>query len=254
MSIDKEWILKEFIHREDNVLHTPYGEEMSYYTAVKSGHIELVKSLCQDSPLSHKTGLGTLSKNKLQNYKYHFIITIALIARFCIEGGLEHEAAYSLSDFYIQKADLCQTVEEVSHLHYSMSIDYTKRMRDLQKQQVYSKPVVLCIDYIYSHLHSRITVQTLAQYVKLNDSYLSKLFKKETGVTISSYIMDKKIDTSKNMLRYSSYSFSEIASFLAFSSQSHFICLFKKDTGMTPKEYRDRFFMDVDVYPKSPVT
>ncbi len=250
MSTDKEWILKEFIHREDNILHTPYEEEMSYYTAVKSGNVELVKSLCHNNPLKQKTGLGILSKNKLQNYKYHFIITIALIARFCIEGGLEHEAAYSLSDFYIQKVDICQSVDEISDLHYSMSIDYAKRMRKLQKQQIYSKPVVLCVDYIYSHLHNRITVRTLAQYVQRNENYLSKLFKKETGMTISDYIMNKKIDTAKNMLQYSSYSFSEIASLLAFSSQSHFIKQFRRNTGITPKQYQNKFFMDVNIHSK----
>lgn len=95
---------------------------------------------------------------------------------------------------------------------------------------------------IYYHLHEPIHTEILAEHVGLNRSYLSTLFKKETGQTLSQYILSKRIEAAQNMLRFSDYSYAEIAASLAFSSQSHFIRVFRAQTGYTPKEFRNRFF------------
>lgn len=121
---------------------------------------------------------------------------------------------------------------------------YTKKMTSLDKAEVYSKPVVLCIDYIYNHLYETIRVEDLAEQVHLNRSYLSTLFKKETGQPVSAYILSKRIEAAQNMLRFSDYSYAEIAAILAFSSQSHFIRVFRSKTGYTPKKFRNKFFRD----------
>ena len=73
--------------------------------------------------------------------------------------------------------------------------------------------------------------------------YLSRLFKKETGVSVSAYIRSQKIDMAKNLLRFSDYSMIDIANRLSFSSQSHFIQQFREVVGMTPKKYRDEYYM-----------
>ena len=211
MSLHKELVYKEFVQRENDILRAPYNPELEFYDAIKSGNLKKVRELCLE-PLMDKAGLGTLSLNPLQNMKFHFVITTALVARYCIEGGMELSAAYSLSDFYIQKADACKTIKEISDLHPVMCEDYTKRIRSLRKKKICSKQIAECLDYIYDHLHTRITIDTLAAHVHLSPAYLSKLFKKETGSTISSYILSTKIETAQNMLTYSNYSISQIAS------------------------------------------
>ena len=85
-------------------------------------------------------------------------------------------------------------------------------------------------------------VEELAEYVDLNPSYLSRLFKKEVGTSISEYIRRQKLETAKNMLVYSEYRPAEIATTLAFPSQSYFTEIFHKYTGLTPKEYRKQYF------------
>ena len=72
---------------------------------------------------------------------------------------------------------------------------------------------------------------------------MSRLFKKETGDSVSAYIRRQKIDMAKNLLRYSDYSMIDIANRLSFSSQSHFIQQFRDIVGMTPKKYRDENHM-----------
>lgn len=241
MEYRKELAYREFLQRENNIFRAPYHPELEFYAVIQSGDVNKTKEMCQES-LLEKQGLGTLSQNPVNNIRYHFIITAALIARYCIEGGMELSVGYALSDYYIQKADLCVRQEQIAKLHTTMCLDYAKRMKNLQKQRICSRPVVKCMDYIYENLHTRITMETLAGLAGLNPSYLSRLFKKETGMTVSGYISEKKIDTAQNMLLYSEYSPAEIAAILAYPSQSYFSAAFKKSKGLTPTQYRRKYF------------
>ncbi len=237
ISYKKELFYKNFIQRENNFLRAPYNPEINFYNSIKNGDVKTITELCKET-LLEKSGLGKLSDNEVQNIRYHFVVTTALAARYCINGGMDLQTAYNLSDYYIQKADKCKTAKEVSDLHQKMCLDYTKRMKDLKKSTICSKPIVKCIDYIYDHLHNRITVEELAKYVNINPTYLSRLFKKEVGISISEYIRKQKIDTAKNMLLYSDYKPGQIAQILAFPSQSYFTEIFKKYTGLTPNAYK----------------
>ena len=62
------------------------------------------------------------------------------------------------------------------------------------------------------------------------------------GIPVSEYIMRLKIEKAKNLLQYSDTDIVGIANYLAFSSQSHFICVFKKYEGITPHKFRERHF------------
>ena len=117
-------------------------------------------------------------------------------------------------------------------------------MRDRAKFKVKSKQVIKCIDYINENLHNTITVSELADYVGLNETYLSKVFKRETGVTVSEYVRDKKIEEACWLLKFTDKSSIEIATDLSFSSHSYFISVFKKVMNVTPKEYRNQSFRD----------
>lgn len=246
MSIQQELFYREFVQRENDIQRVPYNLELEFYYAIKSGNISKVRDFCKEE-LINKEGLGTLSLDAVQNLKYHFVVTTALVTRYCIEGGMDLATAYSLSDFYIQKADACSTLQEVSDLHPIMCEDYTKRMKALSKQKVCSKHIADCLDYIYDHLHTRITIEDLSAHVSLNPSYLSRLFKKEVGIPVSTYIQEKKIETARNMLIYSEHTLSEIASTLAFPSQSYFTEIFRKKTGLTPTEYRAHYFRNIEI-------
>ena len=82
----------------------------------------------------------------------------------------------------------------------------------------------------------------LAEYTGLSESYLSRVFKQNLGISISDYIREKKIEKATHLLRYSDKSIIDIANYLSFSSQSHFIQTFENFTGMTPKKYRNKYY------------
>ena len=87
-----------FSKREENFEHADFDREIAFYESICSGNIELVRLLA--SPLCSE-GSGILSKDALQNMKYHFTVSAALIARFCIKSGMTVEDAYHLRKFML---------------------------------------------------------------------------------------------------------------------------------------------------------
>lgn len=242
MNLQREWYLKELKMSEEDNPHRPMEVEYSFYNAVSSGDMDYVRENIKEGDFKNPEGMGILSRNALTNLKYHFVVTVAMITRHCVEAGMELEQAYRLSDFYILKMDSMTTIEDIAALHDNMVLDFTGKMLLIKKQPIISKSITMCIEYVYNHIHDRITIEDLAAYTDLSPSYLSRLFKKELGISVSDYIREKKIDKAQNLLKYSDFTPVEIANYLSFSSQSHFIQTFEKMVGMTPKKYRDRYY------------
>ena len=225
--------------REYGFQRTPYNSEFEKYHAIQIGDVDTVAENFKTIRANFNSGKGVLSDDPVRNTRYHMIISTAITARICIDGGMPHNDSYALSDIYIQAADKCNTHEGILDLFEEMHLDYAKRMRDLKKEDVVSIHVRKCIDYIRNHIHEKITIDLLSEHVGRNPSYLSSLFAKETGMSIHTFVINERVESAKSMLIYSDLSFLSIANTLGFSSQSAFISTFKKMTGMTPKEYKN---------------
>jgi AraC family transcriptional regulator len=230
---------KLFLQREYEVSHLEYDREMDFYEAVKEGDLQKLESIML--PLKNEK-LGKLSNNPLRNLKYHLVVTVAMITRFCIEGGLPSETAYTLSDISIQKADAAQTEDEIHELHRLIVYDFASKMKSLRSLGGYSRPVIKAIDYIYDHLQEKITLTDIASSSGMQKNYLCALFKKETGSTIFSYVMKLRIEAASNMLTFADYKPADISQYFMFSSHSNFIKAFKKETGFTPAQYRKKYY------------
>lgn len=237
-NINKSLTHEAFLQREYAKNHMPINNEMEFYECVRQGNIEKLRAVM--TPLG-SSGYGMLSEDELRNIKYHMIISVAMIARFCTEGGMEFEMAYSLSDLYINATDKCVSVKQVSKLHESMVFDFTDRMLIISTGKQLPQVIRQCLDYIYERLHYKIEIRELAEYAAVNPSHLARLFKAQMGVSPSEYIIKKRIEAASNMLRYSEYSPVEIGYYLAFNSYSHFIKTFKRYMGTTPGKYRARY-------------
>ena len=245
---DKKLRYMEYLQRETSVRHHTHTEDMYQYDLLRMGDPKAVEA---GRKMFSSDLTGHISDDPLRNFKYLFVAATTLACRSAIAGGMDAERAYNISDLYILKMDTLQSVEEVKELHADMFAYYTREMAALDKAAVYSKPIILCMDYIYRHLHEAIRTEDLAAHVGLGRSYLSTLFKKETGQTLSQYILSKRMEAAQNMLRFSEYTCAEIAATLAFSSQSHFNRVFRKQTGYTPKAFRNRFFRASQIHESS---
>ncbi len=231
-----------FSQREADFEHDSFDREIAFYESICSGNMELVRLFMK--PIFSE-GCGILSEDHLRNLKYHLVVLAAIIARYCIKGGMTPETSYSLSDYYIIKTDKCTTEEELNQIHIEMIEGYTNKMRKLKLSGVYSKQIVHTIDHIMRHLHERILLDDTAKLLKISPAYLSRLFKKETGMAFGDYVNKLKIEEAASLLLYTEYTDTEISALLGFSSQSYFIKVFRKFIGTTPKKYKKQYTFDM---------
>lgn len=92
--------------------------------------------------------------------------------------------------------------------------------------------------YIEENYQNCITVSEIARSVNVSLSYLSRIYKETTGNTLIHFINQKKIDKAKEYLRNTDMKIYEIAEVLGFENTTYFSYFFKKNTGMSPKEYK----------------
>ena len=100
------------------------------------------------------------------------------------------------------------------------------------------------IDYIERNIKKGISLEDVANHVNISTYYLSKIFKKEMGVNFITYITDRKMELAKEMLVTTDVPVLNIALDLAYNEANYFSKAFKKKTGFTPSEYREKFSDD----------
>ena len=239
---------KIFEDVENNFAHNPYSHEKRQVASIREGETDRLSRILEER---FPGRYGTLSQDPLKQEIYIGIVETTLASRAAIEGGVHPEIAYSLSDITIQKLDNCKSAITAMTISRQMQMQYAKLVADQKQSRLQTESptaennhVSHCKDYIFTHLHGKLTVHEIADAIGLEENYLSALFKRYENVTLSSYITNEKINLAKNLLMYSRYSFIEISNYLGFSSQSHFGQVFKKITGTTPRIFRESYASD----------
>ena len=122
-----------------------------------------------------------------------------------------------------------------------MLIDFTSRVAENKIPAGISADIHACIQFISNHTNESIGIDEVAAHIDRSRAYLTPKFKKETGKTVNTFILDKKLAVSKSLLKHTNKTLSDIAYFLSFSSQAYYQKLFKQKYGETPGAYRNRF-------------
>lgn len=206
---------------------------------VKKGQTdEISKFFRKRPPLA---GTGVLAKdNQIRSLKNLLITIVTLAGRAAIDAGLHYEIAYSISDRFVQNIEEIDNLDDWYIYSHEIFYEFANRVKQLN-QQIYSRPVVQVQQYIFNRLYGKLPLSEISHHVGLNPNYLSRLFKNETGMTITDYILEEKIKEACLWLQNSDMSIIDIASQLNFSDQSYFIKVFKRNRRMTPKQYRLKY-------------
>lgn len=218
--------------------HNTYNQEQQILRLVRKGDIPSLTKWMASAPAIRG---GALASEQLRQIKNTFIVTATLASRAAIQGGLSVDEAFSLSDAYIQKCELLQTMDQITNLQYHMVLEFTERVNRIRHGTEPTELAIAVSNYIRQHLSESIRVEDIAKALFLSRPYLSAKFKKETGETLTDFIWKEKTEEAKRLLRHSDKSFSSIGAYLGFSSPGHFSQVFKKYTGKTPSEYREKY-------------
>lgn len=218
------------------IVRGSYAYEKMLLSDIQKGQVEPLQELFA-AGITVKA--GEMAKSALRQARNEGICGAAIASRAAIAGGLDSNTAFGLSDLYIQKFEMLQDYNSIMRLHYDMFIEFAQRVRLVQycvlSDSAFFKS---CARFITTHLTTGCSTVEIAQALHLSRSYLCTHFKAETGITLSQYIAQEKAEEAKRLLRDTDKNLSEIATYLAFSSQSHFQNAFKKATGQTPMAYR----------------
>ncbi|TCT26323.1 AraC-like DNA-binding protein [Melghiribacillus thermohalophilus] len=221
---------------ESEYFHPSFLMEQRLLDAIQNGNrtksLNILGSINRDQR-------PKLADQPLRSLKNSLICSCTLFTRAIIQGGVQPEKAFTLSDTYILEIERMDDYQELEQLEYSMLDHFIQVLKDEEKLP-YSKTVNRAITYIHDHILQDLKLGVIAKQSFVSSSYLSHLFRKEVGVSIVQYINQKRIEESKYFLLHTTSSISEISSLFRFCNQSYYTSLFKKYTGITPKEFREK--------------
>ena len=236
-SIDKNIMDVFNEYRDSGATHNPYSQELREQESIRTGDIEGLRKSIDEV---YEGSIGRMAKNNLRSTKNIAIAVLTLATRSAIAGGVLPEVAFSLSDAYSMKIEEMKTESEVIVVTRTAEFHFANLVKEHLESNK-SNPIVMgCKDYVLKHINKKISLNEIADSIGVNASYLSDLFSKQEGVTLSEYIAREKVNFAKRKLIYTNTTYGEIAYEFAFSSQSHFGRVFKKYTGLTPKEFREK--------------
>lgn len=236
-----EFIQPEFYrqtrdYRTQQFWHSPYLVEQEICRAISIGDSVGAHRILKEI---NSRPRARLAGTALRSLKNSVICSCSFMARAAISGGVSPDEAFTMSDAYIQKIELCQDLRALLQFEDEMVNGYTDCVNHTKSSR-YSSAVNQAIRYVDAHLGEPISVASIAEAVYLSPNYLSAIFVRETGQTLHSYIVRRRIEESSFFLRSSTDPIADIASFYQFSSQSHYVRSFKEIMGTTPGAYRKK--------------
>lgn len=178
-----------------------------------------------------------LADTPLRSLKNSLVASVTLFTRAAIAGGVPSDEAFTMSDAFIQLIERQKDLASLPTIEEAILQRFIDRVT-LYRKKKYSALVRKAMAYIDEYLTDELDAASLAAKVFVHPDYLSTRFRQEVGETLHRFVLRRRVEEAARFMRYSTESISDIAAFYRFSSQSHFISVFKKYMGMTPREYR----------------
>lgn len=225
--------------RSEPVLHhNPYRIEQAIKEAVRLGDEQLLQHAFA---IPVQGTEGRLAVDELRSLKNHANLVNVICSRAAIDGGVSYEDAFRLSDQLFLLVESITDSEQAFKVRYAIAHAFTMLVHYHLKEHnpvEVSLKVQQAILYIRQHIYDKITVASVAQAVNCHRNYLQRLFKRDTSLSVISYIRNEKLKIAKELLAHSDESVSNIAALLNFSSASHLCTVFKEQVHLTPEQYR----------------
>ncbi|MCL1797880.1 MAG: AraC family transcriptional regulator [Eggerthellaceae bacterium] len=201
---------------------------------VREGAVELLREALE------KPAYDMLFERRAdQAFPIGLTLVSGMLMHCAWEGGLPLEEGYLISGKYIQASFEMTDVSELIEALHMMHIEFAEKVREKKTHISENSVVHKCAGYITVHASQKINLHELAAFCGYSLNGLQHLFKRCTDLTLTEYIRKERISRAKLLLERSDDTCSSISNQLSFCSQSHFVIQFKRETGMTPSQYRN---------------
>lgn len=212
-----------------------YRLENDIMEAVKHG--QTFKSEMFTSALSPGAFEKRLS-DSVRNIKNYMIIMNTLLRKAAESGGVHPFYLDKISSQYAAEIEAIKNVKTLQYFMKKMFEDYCKLVNKHATKN-YSTLVKNVVIYIDADLSADISLKKMAEMNGVSQTYLSTVFKRETGKSFVDYVNGKRVDNAKHLLKTTNLQIQTVAQHCGFMDVQYFGKVFKKYTEKTPREYRE---------------
>lgn len=216
-----------------------YELEQTVMNAITAGNYEAIRSLFENDlrDLPVNPIIRRIPGDILRDRKNGLIRRNTFSRIAAREGGLPPVYLHLLSEKYSLKIEQATSVVHLDTVvAKQMMKEYCEAVNQFSTLG-YSETIQKIISHISSRPTEPVLLNDVASEFHMNASHLSRKFKKETGITFIDYVIRQRIEYAKLLFHENHYTITEVASNSGFNSSSYFSKVFKKATGLAPKEY-----------------
>ena len=211
----------------------PIHMERELITKVKTGNSQEAKAILNEL-LGYVFFAGG---NSLDMVKARSIELCSLLSRAAIEGGATSDTIFRINNQYLKSLQSMHSIEDLCFKLQESVETFTDSIFNYIPSKN-GELIKKAIQFISQNFSSPLSLDAVAWHVHLNPAYFSSLFKQSTGSSFKEYLNMVRVEESKRLLTNTNYSVIDIAIATGFEDQSYFSKVFKKYTGLTPKQYR----------------
>lgn len=173
----------------------------------------------------------------LRNFKNYCIITNTLFRKAAQNGGVHPLHLDALSSEYAKQIESLTDPHQVQPLMAEMFRSYCRLVRD-RSVSPYSPTVQKVMLIIDTDITADLSLSAIAHQTSVSAGYLSALFRREVGETLTAYVNRRRVENAKKLLRTTRLQIQTVAQHCGIVDVHYFAKIFKKQVGLTPKEYR----------------
>lgn len=229
---------KKLLHYEDlkfvsqDVAEYPFVNEQKLQEYICLGNNEEAKQIL--SFLWNDINKYRLSEDMLKVCALELFV---VLYRAAIAGGAGLNKMALLNIDYMEKITSSSSSEDLKGWLFKVIDQLTEKVLE-GKLTSQEKLVKMAKIYIENNYHKNISLNEIADYLHFGASYVSRVFKEKTGITLKKYIINKKLLYAQKQLANTQKPINQIAHEMGYEDYSYFSRLFKKEYGVTPKIYR----------------
>lgn len=251
-----KYIYKFINHSENSTYEEMYYEKFEDYELVmkiyyyENAFLDLIKLGKVEEVLNAKKKLNEVYKNSNKEFfnKYNYSLDAArtglqssrsLIRKAAEGGGLNPAIINSITQKYAQKINASNSISQMIEFENELILELTKKVHR-KNREAYSNSINNTIDYIDIHFSKQLTINIIAENTQLSEGHLSRLFKKEVGVTIFDYIKDLRCKEARKLLITTNMPIQYISEAVGYSDNNYFTKVFKDKFSETPSAIRNK--------------
>ena len=218
-----------------STLEHNYASENLLMQAISKGKLHLVTAA---ATTVFNNGAEPRLNDSLRDRKNYLVILKTLLRKAAEYGGVHPMHLHRLSAHYAGLIENARTIKQSLSLQENMIRDFCQLVKrhSLSKYSYYVGQTITLVQY---DLAADLRLKTIAEKLNVNSSYLSTLFHREYGCTLTDFVNKERIDRGIMLLQMTAKPIQDIATDCGIQDVNYFIKLFKKQTGFTPKQYRE---------------